>query len=396
VSTKSLTGTGPGHILALIRQGQCTTRADIQQATGLSRVTVGQRVDALLAAGLIREGGRGVSTGGRRPLHLEFDEDAGTVVAMALNTRHATVGVLDLGAHLLHSEDMPADVHRPPEEMLSDLWATSLRVLRRAGRKKASIVGVGVSVPGPVDPRTGRLNEPPIMTGWHDYDIAGQVHRWIPVPVTVENDANAMAIGEMRANYPDAPALVFLKVSTGIGAGITLNGQIWAGYDGGAGDIGHMRVGGSDGRVCSCGATGCLAATASGGAMATRLREEGYGQVQSARDVAELVRRGNPAATALVAAAGDRIGEVMAALVSVVNPQTVVIGGDLASPALLSAVISSMIPRSMPRATRNLRVELSSLGEAASLTGLATLVLDDVYSVERINQALGIGRLDPA
>ncbi len=382
-------GTDPGHVFAMIRQGRCTTRAEIQAATGLSRITVGQRVDALLAAGLIRESGRAASTGGRRPLQLEMVTDSGVIVAMALNTRHAMVGLLDLGMNLLCSEDIPADVSRPPAETLDDLREASRRVLAKAGWPEAGVVGIGVSVPGPVDPRTGRLNEPPIMTGWHDYDIAGRLQTWLPVPVTVENDANAMAVGEMRSAYPDAPALVFLKVSTGIGAGIALNGQVWPGYDGGAGDIGHMRVdGGSDGRVCSCGATGCLAATASGGAIAQQLREKGYSDVRSARDVAELVRGGDPEAVALIAAAGERIGEVMAAVVCIVNPQTVVIGGDLASPALLSAIISSMVPRSMPRATRNLRIELSSLGEEAGLEGITSLVVDDVYSVDRVNQAV--------
>jgi len=379
-------GTGPGHVLNLIRTGRSRTRTDIQKATGLSRVTVSQRVDALLRAGLIREGGRADSTGGRRPLQLEFDHGVGVVLGMALNTRHATVGVLDLGANLLASEELPADVTRAPAETIDELLDASLRLLTQVGVSVEDVVGVGVSVPGPVDPHTGRLNEPPIMVGWHDFDIAEQVRRRIPVPVTVENDANAMAIGEVRATG-DPTTLVFLKVSTGIGAGIVLDGRIWAGNDGGAGDIGHMRVGsGSDGRVCRCGSTGCLAATASGGAIAARLREMGHDDARSARDVAELLRHGDPDATSLVVEAGNRIGEVMAAVVCVVNPQAVIVGGDLASPTLLSAVVTSLVPRSMPRATRNLIVRLSSAGEAAGLVGIATLVLDDVYSMRRVNE----------
>jgi predicted NBD/HSP70 family sugar kinase len=381
-------GTGPGHVLNLIRIGRSKTRNEIQQATGLSRVTVSQRVDALLAVGLIREGDRADSTGGRRPLQLEFDDGAGVVLAMALNTRHATVGVLDLGANLLASEELPSDVTRPPGETIDELLDACMGVLSRLGRSVEEVVGVGMSVPGPVDPHTGRLNEPPIMVGWHDFDVAERVRRRIPVPVTVENDANAMAIGEARA-AGESQTLVFLKVSTGIGAGIALNGTIWPGFDGGAGDIGHMRVtDGSDGRVCRCGSTGCLAASASGGAIAARLRETGHSDIRSARDVAELLRRGDPDATTLVAAAGHLIGEVMAAVVCVVNPQAVVVGGDLASPTLLSALVSSLIPRSMPRATRNLVVRLSSAGEAVGLVGMASLVVDDVYSVRRVNEML--------
>lgn len=389
MTTNPLEGTGPGDVLHLVRRGQCSTRQDIQSATGLSRVTVGQRVEALLGAGLLKEGGRGESTGGRRPLQLVFDEDAGVVLAMALNTRHTTIGVLTLGGALLLSEEVHVEISGDPEHTLDTLCDSLARLLRRAGRKKADVVGLGVSVPGPVDPRNSRLNEPPIMTGWDGFDIQGQVQRRFAVPVVVENDANCMAMGELTAHYPDCPALVFLKVSTGIGAGIALGGKIWPGYDGGAGDIGHMRVTtGPNAKICRCGATGCLAATASGGALAAELRALGHADIHSARDVAALIRAGDPEAIAMVAEAGTRIGEVMAAVVCVLNPQTVVIGGDLATNALLSAVISSMVPGSMPRATRNMRVRLSTLGEAAALVGLTTLVVDDVYSPARINAAL--------
>ena len=382
-------GTGPGDILDYVRRLGPTTRRDIQLATGLSRVTVGQRVESLLASGFLRERGRADSTGGRRPLQLEFDPEAGVVLTAALNTERAWVGVVDLGLAVLVTREISVEISPDPAHTL-DVLLTSMRsVLAETGRDASSAIGIGLSVPGPVDPASGRLNEPPIMSGWHDFDIAGHFQRSLDLPVLVENDANAMALGEYVAEYPDEDALVFLKVSTGIGAGIVLDGRVWAGHDGGAGDIGHMRVSADPGgRVCRCGSVGCLAADASGGSLATQLRQGGFADVATARDVADLVRTGTPEAIALVRHAGAQIGEVMASLVSVVNPEVVIVGGDLAGPELLSAMVSSMLPRCMPRATRHLQVRLSTLGETATLIGVAHQVISHVYAPERVNQRL--------
>ncbi|WP_345711661.1 ROK family transcriptional regulator, partial [Kineococcus glutinatus] len=253
------TGTGPGDVLQLIRRGQASTRTEVAELTGLSRVTVAQRVDALLAAGLVRASGAGASTGGRRPAVLRFNADLGVVLAASVDTTHARVAALDLAAGVLGEHVVAVDVLDGPERVLTALEDAMTKVLADAGRDAAHVEGVGVSLPAPVDPATGRPSQPPIMPGWDGYPVADHVRRGFDVPVVVENDANAMAAGEHAALHPDCAAFCLVKVSTGIGAGMVLGGRLFAGVDGGAGDIGHVRLPGVEAQ-CQCGSRGCLAA----------------------------------------------------------------------------------------------------------------------------------------
>ena len=381
--------TGPGEVLHLIRSGRATTRTEVQELTGLSRVTVAQRVDALLASGLVRAGGTGASTGGRRPGVLRFNAARGVVLAAGVDTTHARVAVLDLAADVLHERVLPLDVGDGPERVLTALEAEMAAALAASGRPAADVEGVGLSLPAPVDPASQRPSEPPIMPGWDGYPVGDHVRGEFDVPVVVENDANAMAAGEHAAVHPDCSALCLLKVSTGIGAGTVLGGRLFAGVDGGAGDIGHVHLRGVE-ALCQCGSRGCLAAVASGRAVAAALREDGTAAA-SGRDVGALLAAGDARTAALVREAGRRIGEVMATVVCVLNPGVLVVAGDLASTALVAGLREGLYPLSLPRATRHLRIERSRLGERAAVTGLAHLVADRVLSPAAVDERLRAG-----
>lgn len=374
----------------MLRRGEVSTRREIQAATGLSRVTVAQRVDALLAARLVREAGHTDSTGGRRPLRLEFDHEHKVVLAASVNTTHSRVAVLDLAGNTLASHDLRLVVADGPEALLDSLGRRFPEVLATAGRQPDEVAGVGLSVPGPVDPTTGRPNQPPMMAGWHDYPLGDRLRDLMHAPVVVENDANAMALGEFFEHHARTRCLVLVKVSTGIGAGIVIDGRVYPGSDGGAGDIGHMRIPDASDVTCSCGAVGCLAATASGRAIAEQLTGLGK-EAGSGSDVNRLLAAGDPDALRLLRAAGHRIGEVLASVVCVVNPSTLVVAGDLANAELRSAVVESMYALAIPRNLRHLDVALGQLGEDAALVGVTHLVVDRVFSPAAVN-----GMLAPA
>jgi predicted NBD/HSP70 family sugar kinase len=224
------------------------------------------------------------------------------------------------------------------------------------------------------------------MPGWDAYPIAEHLAQVNAVPTFVENDADAMAFGEQSTNFADSNAVCLVKVSTGIGSGLVINGSVYHGIDGGAGDIGHIRLAGET-AICQCGSRGCLAAVASGRAVAMKLTDLGI-PAGSGRDVARLLRAGNVDALALTHDAGRRIGEVMATVVSMINPGVLVVSGDLASAELLGGLRESLYPRSLPRATRNLNIHLSELGDQAGLIGMARIVADALYSAGAINHQL--------
>lgn len=379
---------GPGDVLDLVRRGRARTRGDVVDVTGLSRLTVAQRVDALLDARLIVEGGTTGPTGGRRSRSLVFNGRHSLVADAAVDTTHARLAVTDLDGTVLAEDSVAVDVADGPVLVL-DLLADGLaRLLERHGSSPADLSGIGLSLPGPIDPVTGRPNQPPIMPGWDAYPVADHLSGALGgTTVHTANDADAAALGEFSAGHEGARALCLVKVSTGIGAGIVLDGRSYAGADGGAGDIGHVKVDPSSPLVCRCGAYGCLAALASGAAVAHQLAELGR-PVTHGLEVGELLRAGDPDAGRLTQQAGRRIGEVLAGLVCVLNPEVLLVGGALASTPLLAGIRETLYRLCLPRATRHLTLQLGALGHRAAVVGLTRLVVDRELSAEAVNRRL--------
>ncbi|SMD24952.1 ROK family protein [Kibdelosporangium aridum] len=371
-----------GYLLWLVRTGRANSRAELQDLTGLARSTVGHRLDALRTAGFLRTDGVHASGGGRPPARLEFNNDHGLVLAADLGATHARVAVFDLAGAVLAETAAPLRIADGPDQILTWTSEQFHALLSEAGRDAAQVRGIGVGVPGPVEFNTGVVHQPPIMPGWDGYPIAEHLRAKWRVPVIVDNDANVMAFGEYVTQYPDCPSLVLVKIATGIGAGLVLEGAVYRGIDGGAGDIGHVRVDASSEARCMCGALGCLAALASGTALAQRLPAAG------SREFVELVRAGNPNAVELARQAGRLVGEVLSTVVCLVNPQVLVIAGDLAETQFVAGVREVLYQRALPRATRNLDVVTSDLGDRAGVLGLRAMVVESVYAPAAVDREL--------
>ncbi|MFG2311234.1 ROK family protein [Streptomyces sp. NPDC048566] len=387
-----------GELLELVRSGRATTRGALQQATGLSRATVGQRLDRLFRAGWLREGAGGPVAsplGGRPSITLEFDDEHAVVLAADLDTRHGRAAVLTLTGEILAERAGLLVIDDGPEAVLGELGRWFAELVETSGRGAGAVCGIGLAVPGPVDRDSGRVVQPPIMPGWDGYDIRGRLGRAFAehvgtgpgarVPVLVDNDANLMAYGEQRTAHPDCSAFALVKVSTGIGAGVVVDGAIYRGIDGGAGDIGHIRVGAD--ALCRCGSHGCLAAVASGGAVARRLAEAGV-PAASGSDVRDLLAAGHPEATALAREAGRQVGDVLATVVTLLNPGVLMIAGDLAGTPFLTGVRELLYQRALPRSTAHLEVVTSALGDRAALVGAGALVVEHLYAPERVEERL--------
>ncbi len=380
--------TGPGDILDLIRHGRASTRGDVLEATGLSRMTVSQRLDALLTAGMIVEGQTSEVTGGRRPRKLAFNTSQAHVLAVAVETTHTRIAVTDLGGAVLVEDSIDVPVSAGPSEVLDRIALAMLAVLGKRGLDADDLCGLGLSLPGPVDPVSGRPSQPPMLPGWDAYPVAEHLQAALPdVPVLTANDADAAAMGEYAAGNTHVSSLCLVKVSTGIGTGIVIGGRSYTGVDGGAGDIGHVRVSPRSDAPCSCGMLGCLAAVASGRAVAAELRSLGF-DTASGREVRALLQAGEPEAARLTQAAGRRIGEVLATMVCLLNPELVLVGGALASAPLLAGMRETLYRQALPRATRHMALHMGSLGEDAAVAGMTRLVVDQEFSPATVNARL--------
>jgi predicted NBD/HSP70 family sugar kinase len=390
-----------GHLLRLIRSGRATTRGELQRATGLSRSTVGQRLDQLFRAQWLREGAPGaVSSVGRPSATLEFDGSHAVVLAATLETRHARAAVCDLTGQVLAEHTGPLVIEDGPDAVLDRLARWFGPLLEKAGARPRTVCGVGLSVPGPVDFGAGQVVQPPIMPGWDRYPVADRMRRALAehvgatgagpeeeLPVLVDNDANLMAYAEQHHGYPDCAAFLLVKVSTGIGAGLVVDGEVYRGIDGGAGDIGHIRLHDRPDALCRCGSYGCLAAVASGRALAGQLDAAGI-PTASGSDVRSHLAAGHPDAVRLAREAGRRVGEVLVTVVTVLNPGVLMIAGELAGSPFVTGVRELLYQRAMPRTTAHLEVVTSRLGDRAGLRGAAGIVVEHLYAPERADARL--------
>jgi predicted NBD/HSP70 family sugar kinase len=383
------TSASPGALLRHVRKGRARSRAELVALTGASRNTISARVDQLIEANLLEEGGRGWSTGGRPPTILQFNSRAGCVLAVDLGVTSVDVAVTDLSAQVLATVGHPIDIADGPGPVLAEVDRLAQKVLADAGLAPADVRAVGVGVPGPVEFSTGRPSHPPIMPGWHDYPIPGAFARY-ECPVYVDNDVNVMALGEIGIAGSAQDVLV-VKVGTGIGCGVIVEGRVYRGAQGSAGDIGHIYVARPDGRtvLCRCGNENCLEAIAGGGALLRDALAAGL-PVTSTRQVIELADHGDGAAVELVRNSGRTIGTVLAALVNFFNPHRIVMTGGVAQAGLplLAGIRETVYRRSMPLAARSLEISVSDAPEMSGRIGAALMAIEGFLDEDAIHQAL--------
>ena len=379
---------GVSQLFQLLRDGVPRTRAELAKSTGLARSTIAARVDELMRMGLITPVADGVSTGGRPPSQFALNPAAKVVVAADVGASHATVAITDLTGSVLAEHSEPLDIALGPVPVLTWLVESATKLLDRVERDRSHVAAIGIGVPGPVEHSTGQPVNPPIMPGWDRFDIPGWLNQHLEVPVLVDNDVNIMALGERAVAWPGVEHLMFVKIATGIGAGLISGGTLQRGAQGVAGDIGHVQVARASDVPCRCGNRGCLEAIAAGPAIARTLRAQGV-EAHTGTDVVDLVKRGNIEAIQAVRQAGRDIGEVLTTCVSLVNPSVIAIGGSMARVGehLIAGVREIVYTRSTPLATEHLSIVQSMPAEHAAVLGASMLAVEHALSPE----ALAVG-----
>lgn len=385
------------RILMLIRSREANTRPELSRRSGLGRAAVSQRISELIDSGMVREGEPGPSTGGRPSREVHFRADAGLILAAELGATSITVALADLNGQILEHHEEPGNIAAGPEPSLGRIEELFDQIVGKLPGGRMTIWGIGVGVPGPVEFATGRPVSPPIMPGWDGYDIRGRLSARYHAPVWVDNEVNLMALGELRSGLGRTERdLIYLKVGTGIGAGLVSGGRLHRGAQGCAGDIGHVAAGPDV--VCLCGNTGCLEAMAGGAALArdavaaAQADRSRYlrdllasGKTLTARDVSEGAAHGDAECRDLLVNSGTLIGQTLAQLVNFFNPSLIVLGGGVAEAGdvFLAAIRHSVYQRSLPLATRDLRIARSPLSNFAGLRGAAAVVTDELFMPDR-------------
>lgn len=378
---------GSGHLLSLIMSGRGSSRAALVEAARLSRATVAQRLSHLFEIGLVTESEDTLPSGGRPARELRLNTDFAIVLTADIGESQIRVGATNLEPRILTESVSEFDLRAGPEATLAHISDTALSIVRNLNHPMRDVLGIGVSLPAPVDFATGKVVGPSIMTGWDEFDICGWLAERLEVAAVADNDVNLMSLCEYRTFWPGVDHLFFVKVGTGIGSGIVADGEIYRGASGAAGDIGHIQLGDHNGPLCRCGKLGCVEARAAGWAVARDLRAQGI-DASDARDVVALVSRNRPEAIKLVREAGRVVGEVIADSVSVLNPSVIVVGGTLGRTGdyLLSGIKELVYQRCLPLATRQLEIAPARVDDRGGLLGAAQLVIDSRMKPDLVDQ----------
>lgn len=358
-----------------------STRADLAAATGLSRATISATLGDLIDATLVIEPGGTTPagpTGGRPASVVQLARAAGVAVGVDIGRRHLKVAVADLAHSVLGESGLrlaPDEEHTA--SIMLDRAATLVHeVLTAAGHSLPDVVGVGLGLPAPVVSSTGLIGASNILPAWSGLTPADELAKRLNVPVCVENDANLGALSEHLWGAGRASkSLVYLKLATGIGGGIVIDGRLFRGVSGTAGEIGHLTLD-AQGDVCRCGNRGCLELVAGGTALVEVLRRT-HPEVQSLPDLVRLAVAGDAPCRRLVADAGSHLGVALGGMVNLVNPDLVVVGGELgrAGDVLLDPLRHALSRSAVPSAVDAVTVVQGVLGDRAEMLGAVALVL---------------------
>ena len=326
---------------------------------------------------------------GRRPIVLEINPELGHVVGIDMGASHVSLILADYSARQIHEVSAVHSINEGPEACLERVAHLLDQLLEESSISIKQISAVGVGVPGPIVQREGMVSGPPIMPGWDRYPIRDHLQQLWGIPVSLNNDAEMGAVGEWAYGAGRGERnLAYIKVGTGIGAGLLLDGQIYRGATGCAGEIGHITID-ENGPLCTCGNRGCLEAIAGGGAITRKATEavkmgqrtqlselHNNGQI-SVEDVMNAARHGDHLAQRITAEAGMHLGTAIANVVNCFNPSMVVVGGSVGQigDLLLEPIRLTVQRRSLLVASRNVRITAALLGRNSCAIGAIVAAL---------------------
>ncbi|MFB6508562.1 ROK family protein [Streptomyces virginiae] len=365
------------RVVRAVRLAGSLTQAEIARATGLSAATVSNIVRELKDGGTVEV--TDTSAGGRRARSVSLSGDAGIVIGVDFGHTHLRVAVGNLAHQVLAEESEPLDVDASWADGFDRAEALVGRLIADIGVGLEKVIGVGLGVPGPIDVESGTLGSTAILPGWAGINPRQELSQRLGVPVYVDNDANLGALGELVwGSGRGLKDLAYIKVASGVGAGLVINGQIYRGPGGTAGEIGHITLDES-GPVCRCGNRGCLE-TFTAARYVLPLLQGTHGPELTMERVVELAREGDPGCRRVITDVGRHIGSGVASLCNLLNPSRVVLGGSLAEAGeLVLAPIRESVGRyAIPSAARQLSVLTGNLGGRAEVLGALALVLSEM------------------
>ena len=366
-------------VLNYVREREPISRAEIARETDLQRSTISAIVEDLKSEGLVEEVGEGESTGGRRPTMLKLRAAEPIALGVSITPTCTTVAISDLAGRVIDQEEFLTDAHKTIHQVIEVVSEFTTRY-------KGSIEGVGLSLPGLVDPSAGTALYIPYFL-WRDLPIAKMISDAVGLPVVIDNDANAVALAELwfgRPEVNDARDFILVLVAEGVGTGIIFDGQVYRGQRGAAGEFGHMVIGRGAPVPCSCGSDDCWEAFSSERAAIARYLKLSGASTNPSITFIEVVDRalgGEANAKAALVETARHLGVGISNLIIGFSPEAVVVGGEIARAwELIESALTETIANSVRRGLPSARILPSTLGENPTLRGALSLVLASKFA----------------
>ena len=375
-----LTDLGRVRVLRALADQQQLSRSEIVGKTGLARATVSSIVYELINANLVHESATIDAAGtrtGRPAQALSLVPDSAYALGLDIAHDHVRAILTDVVGTVLWDETRPMAVDGDPERALDTAVRLIDAALADVGVPREKVLGLGAGFACPVDKDRRRLHAEGIMAGWVGVQPVDELVGRTGLPVQIINDANAGVLAEQRFGAArGSDNIVYLRLSSGIGAGAICDGRMLLGHSGIAGELGHVVVE-PRGALCRCGNRGCLETVASPQAIADLLARS-WGRPVATTDLPDLLRTEDRGAARVVEDAGEAVGRVLAITVMMLNPQLIVIGGELAAAreTLFEPIRRAINRNTMICHAQELQIVPSALGDSAGVRGAAALVLE--------------------
>ena len=373
-SQSSLKSANQHRVVRALQTSGELTQAEIARRTGLAPATVSNMVKELTAAGMVAVPGG--DHPGQRGRAVKLTRKMGLAVGIDFGHRHLTVAVADMAHQVLAEERVELGAGHRAEDGVVQAGALLDAALDRLGCDRTSVLAVGMGLPAPLETDTGEVGGPSILPGWVGVDAAAIASEYLGTAVHVDNDANLGVLAEhMWGAGRGTTDLAYIKLSDGVGAGLVLDGRLYRGRGGTAGEIGHLTLD-EFGQVCRCGNRGCLETLVASHVLIGLLAPS-RGPDLTIADIVAMAEGGDAACIRVLADTGRHVGVAAASLCNLVNPERLVIGGELAlAGELLLGPMREVVGRyAVPSAVRSLDIRVAELGPRAQVLGAVALGL---------------------
>jgi predicted NBD/HSP70 family sugar kinase len=374
-------------VLDVIHREYPVSRARISELTGLTKATVSSLVNDLIRTHMVNESGMGESSGGRKPVMLLFNKSAGYAIGIDLDI-HFIRGVLtDLEGNIV--DEMKLDLQAlSVDAVVEDLKACIRTLIERAPKSPYGIIGIGIGVPGMVN-EAGLIIFAPNL-GWENVNIREMIAEEFAISVILDNEANAGAVGEKQFGVGKTTSnLIYVSVGAGIGTGIIIKNELYRGFSGISGEIGHVTIE-AHGKRCRCGNIGCWELYASEIALLEEAKSLSYASALTPPTIEELIHlaeEGSQEVIQLLQQTGQYLGMGIVNIMNTFNPELIIIGSRLtaAEPWLLKPILQVIDERSLPYSRREMHIEFSSLSGNSTVLGAAHFAIANFFATTKIS-----------